>query len=172
MSQLANGSVKHQAARLGAVTHSANNYETSEMVDGGALVKRTLRDSTAERPQYKKKKNKRPATCASPKAAMPSPSGAVDGPSSRDPEFALDERAEPHRCALRVKVARTVGAAAIAGQRKRRAPATSEALQAEAADESRVAAWIASRSLTQRAGPAASERMSALRARLRCSAAS
>mmetsp|Transcript_15048 Transcript_15048/g.52826 ORF Transcript_15048/g.52826 Transcript_15048/m.52826 type:complete len:338 (+) Transcript_15048:378-1391(+) len=41
--------VKHQAARLGVVTHAANNYETTEMADGGAIVKKILRDSTAER---------------------------------------------------------------------------------------------------------------------------
>ena len=44
--------VKHQAARLGTVTHAANNHVTSFVVDGGATVTRTLRDSTADRPKY------------------------------------------------------------------------------------------------------------------------
>ena len=38
----------HAAATLGIITHAANNHKVSEMVDGGALVTRTLRDSVDE----------------------------------------------------------------------------------------------------------------------------
>ena len=58
-------------------------------------------------------------------------------------------------------------AAAQARYRKRRAQTTAEQLRADAVDEARVARWIASRELSEAKGPAATDRMAALRARLR-----
>jgi len=46
--------VKHQAARLGTATYLANNYEEQVTLEGGAVVKRFRRDSTAKRPHFKK----------------------------------------------------------------------------------------------------------------------
>ena len=158
--------VKHQAAKLGAVTHAANNYETTEVVDGGAIVKKVLRDSTAERPQlaYRKKKALA-ATAASKPSAMPSPDARVEFNS--DLEHLADERSAPPKRSGHRGAASSADAASAARQRKRRALSSIEELRAEAADEARVASWIASRSFSQRPGPTASERMSALRARIR-----
>jgi len=158
--------VKHQAAKLGAVTHAANNYETTEVVDGGALVKRILRDSTAERPQLAFRKKKKLAATAAPKpSALPSPDARAEVDS--DLELLAHERSSPRRRSGRRGAASSADAASAARQRKRRALSSVEELKAEAADEARVASWIASRSFTQRPGPTASERMSALRARIR-----
>ncbi len=41
------------AKRLGVATHGANNYKTEVTLDGGKVVTKTLRDSTAERPQWR-----------------------------------------------------------------------------------------------------------------------
>ena len=41
--------VKHAAAQLGVVTHRANNHQVTHLIDGGAVVTRVCRDSTAER---------------------------------------------------------------------------------------------------------------------------
>ena len=61
---------------------------------------------------------------------------------------------------------RVADAASRARGKKRRAQNTAEQLMAEAADESRVANWIATRALAPSTGPTASARMAALRDRL------
>lgn len=47
---------RHRAAQLGFVTQLANNFESTRMVDEGAIVKQVLRHSTADRPQFSHKR--------------------------------------------------------------------------------------------------------------------
>ena len=71
--------VKHAAAQLGVVTHRANNHKVAHLIEGGAMVTKICRDSTADsRPRGSK--DKPPANSASTSAssgpAMPTTSAA------------------------------------------------------------------------------------------------
>ena len=164
--------VKHQASKLGAVTHAANNFETTEVIDGGAVVRKVLRDSTAERPQYRARKRAKQIVTTAPLAvSMPRPA-CGESALERDFEASASAQARPHRRSGMPRISRAADVSAIVRHRKRQALSTAETLKAEAADETRVAKWIASRALVPMQGPSASERMSALRARIRTNLAS
>jgi hypothetical protein len=158
---------KHQAARLGTVMHAANNFESTELVDGGDLVKKVLRDSTAERPQHS---SKRKRASAVPKASGRPGNPTVEAASASYDSCCKDgaaDRHAPHGRRCRPKTVGAADAASTARQRKRRALCTVEQLKADAADETLVANWVATRRLEQSGGPSATERMAALRARLK-----
>jgi len=150
---------KHQLALLGVVTHAANNYCVTQLVDGGASKEVIRRDSTAERPTFSKK--------------MPSPAVRSEVEERRLPvasdvtprEWLEEPRPwQAKRACTRAKPQLAVNLARTA---KRKATVSAESLKEQADDETRVARWIASRRLNPSADQPAAERMHALRARLR-----
>ena len=150
--------VKHAAAQLGVVTHSANNHKVDQMIEGGAVVTRVCRDSTAERqrprffkaaPPTAKKKSGHLQTAACPEACLagtPPPATASRG-------------------TKRTFAEETTSAAA----RQKRARAAKKKLQLRQGleEQEQVARWVASRELAAAGGPTAQERIERLRQRLR-----
>ena len=149
---------KHQVALLGVVTHAANNYSVNQLVDGGAIKELVYRDSTAERPTFRKRKPTRTTEDVE-ERHLPATSAASPRTELEDPR------------PWRAKRTCTRPQAQLASDRaktaKRKALETAESLKEQADDESRVARWIASRRLNPSANQHAAERMHALRARLR-----
>jgi hypothetical protein len=150
--------VKHAAAQLGVVTHSANNHKVDQMIEGGAVVTRVCRDSTAERqrprffkaaPPTAKKKSGHLQTAACPEACLagtPPPATASRG-------------------TKRTFAEETTSAAA----RQKRARAAKKKLQLRQGleEQEQVARWVASRELAAAGGPTAQERIERLKQRLR-----
>ncbi len=162
--------VRHQAAKLGTVTHAANNFVASFVADGGATVTKTLRDSTADRPRYATARKRKVPSVGAPAvvdAAPARPSDLADSFSSM--ATADDGRALQRRRVGRhaTALASSAPGAARARQNKRRALCAAEELREAATEEAGVARWLAAASLHPRVGPPAAERLQGLHARLR-----
>ena len=145
----------------------------TNQLDGGAVVKKILRDSTAERPRFARKRQRVSSKQPPPAAPLPQPSASpaplAEVSPSRDSSTRLPEpvkRGCTRTTRLRVDPATQVRT------RKRLAVDTTARLQELAEDESRVARWISSRTLSATDGPQASDRVDAVRARLRLRLAS
>jgi hypothetical protein len=152
--------VRYHAAKLGFATHEANNHNTTIMVDGGMIVDKIMRDSTAERPNWRLRKRKvgkkRPAEELSP-AVVPEP---LSSPSVGAPQLGSSN------CKQARAMPTSTAAAQTARGKKRRAAAEAQRCRQEVADFSLVARWVASRKLIPpTAQPSAKERVAALRAR-------
>ncbi len=143
--------VKHRAARLGVATYRANYYSVEALNHEGVLVKKVLRDSTAERPQWRKKK------CTSTETELLAVAPPLQTPLTAPKFF---ERP----CKVAARAAPTEPSALA---RKRKATLDAHTLREQAADEDRVARWLASRNLsTAVAGTSAQQRLEQLRGRL------
>ena len=150
--------VKHAAAQLGVVTHRANNHKVAHLIEGGAMVTKICRDSTADsRPRGSK--DKPPANSASTSAssgpAMPTTSAApVQTAARRNPARGTKRCSPPELTA------------SIAGRRKTHAAMRQQKLRLELLEQEQVARWVASRDLAANSGPTAQERIERLRQRL------
>ena len=152
--------VKHAAAQLGVVTHRANNHKVSHLTDGGAMVTRICRDSTAESQRPRCSKVKPPPSSAS----TPASSGPTEQATPAAPaQFATGSN--PARGTKRCSPLELT--ASIAGRRKAHAAMRQQQLRLDLQEQEQVARWVASRDLTASSGPTAQERMERLRQRLR-----
>ena len=146
--------VQHSAALLGEVTHAANHYSRSEIVDGGATVTRIMRDSTAERPsKFRKAEPKKQASLLDDACVATAIEATASGTAIAVPSC------KPAR--MRPIPANT------SRMRKRSAAALAHQQQEDAAGETRVAEWIHRVELRPADGPSAADRIASLRARLR-----
>ncbi len=148
--------VKHSAARLGVATQRANNYSVEVFTPEGTLVKQILRDSTAERPQWRHKRKAASSDSRQTEAAPRRTAAAKDE---------LPDR--PRKVAARAVSRSATTAASSALTRKRRATLDVQQLREQLADEERVAGWLASRRLAASNAPNAQQRLENLRERLR-----
>ena len=140
----------------------ANNYKVHELnADGGPIAK-VLRDSAAARPYFPR---------------QPKPKGPLG------PEMKQDTAAPPARAAAaaepgpppthdrgRKRAAQPAATAAEASSRKRRALSSQRALDEDRQAEKDAGRWLAelaARPRTVAAGPTASERLEAMRERIR-----
>jgi hypothetical protein len=137
---------------------AANNHSVTQLVDGGATKEMVYRDSTAERPTFRKRKPTR-ITGDVEERHLPAASAA-------SPQTELEEP-RPWRAKLTCTRPQSQLASDRARTAKRKALETAESLKEQADDKTRVARWIASRRLNPSANQPAAERMHALRARLR-----
>ncbi len=152
--------VQYSAAKLGAVTHAANNLSVTVVVDGGATVTRTVRDSTAERPakQHRNTESQQPlpTNSAQEKSLVASAPTVV----RHDP---------PDRVGLEVrapKAPRKLTAHSASRTRKRAAGAAAEQLRQDAAAEAQVANWRANLELAPaKRTDSAQDRLDTLKAR-------
>ncbi len=143
--------VKHRAARLGVATYRANHYSVEALNHEGVLVKKVLRDSTAERPQWRKKK--RTSTETEQLAVAPPLQTPLTAPKFFERPCKVAARAAPTE------------PSALA--RKRKATLDAHTLREQAADEDKVARLLASRNLSPAvAGTSAQQRLEQLRGRL------
>ena len=168
---LASKWVKHQAAKLGAITHAANNFVTVSTDEDGSTITRTRRDSVAERPAWIRRKPKcctkvEPA-CSS--TAPPVLSGILAAPGGRDAAEAeaIATVARQRRSGHKKKKYGGSDLAAGVRYRKKRAQAATAQLKVDLADEAQVAGWLAARSPAKASRDDAADRMAALRARIR-----
>ena len=150
----------HHAARLGKVTHDANHFQVCTADEQGRQITRTVRDSTATRPQHRGRKRRRPR----------------DAPAEHSVSLALAAPLDGGRAAARGGLPlarRTLSQQVVAPlpaerarYRKRAADALVWQLRSDVEAEVGVARWISTRQLSPSTGPSAAERLCALRARL------
>jgi len=159
--------VRYAAAKLGVVTHRAGNHVVQEVAANGELTSRTLRDSTAKRPdRHKRLAGGRP---------QPGPAAVViDGlPPGQggQPPHSAGSTSPGMPAAPR----RRVAAASLAEPAtKRRAVRAAAALAADRLVEAQLGRWLADWAARPKAtvdGPTAAERMEAMRQRVRSKAA-
>ena len=170
--------VKYEAAKLGVVTHRANNHKVTGLDEGGAITTKTARDSTAQSQRR------------SPQCGLGNPN-ATQGRSSSGER--LTATANHHSFAISSLPGRVTapvlheGALHAAGQKRKGNFGTNVAAQALARKRGRIMAhstlredaneqqllakWIATRDLAPHAGPSAQQRLDELRARLKARAA-
>ena len=142
------------------VTWKANNHVTTIALDGGLCKEVTCRDSTAERPAYRRQLRKRKAT-SEPQVEIVGRL-PLSGVPSLDSSVVLSTAtqvaaAAPPDIRAQVKAVRHA---------KRRATLAVVASREQAADEMRVANWMAAIASTP-AATSAQQKLAALRDRVR-----
>ena len=150
----------HQAAKLGKITFDANHFQIVTFDEEGNQVTRMARDSTAARPQRRGRKRPRLETTATElrvRLAGSASSGA--GGDAVLPGEVLASRGMPRQ---RVGQLPTE----IARHRKRAAEALGCQLREDVQAAVGVAQWVSALELHPSAGPSASDRLCALRARV------
>ena len=140
------------------VTYRANNHSIETFADGGLLVTKVLRDSTAERP-HGANRNKRKHSDAV-HLALPS---APAAPSCVHSSHAAGTAAGPKRASTGRP---TVTDSRYAATKRWTALLSTEKVREQAADEARVARWVSTCSLSTSTAPSAEQRMVELKARL------
>ncbi len=149
---------RHQLALLGVVTFEAHNHRVSQITEGGATKEFVYRDSTAQRPYFKK----RGMTVTDAVTTESPPPAASTAPPPG--QLGQPRPLQAKRPCLRSQPQSTAGRARGL---KRKAVETAETLRQQADDETRVASWLSSRRLQPAGTMPAVERMHALRTRLR-----
>ena len=150
----------HHAARLGSVTHDANNYRQKLINEDGQEVTRMLRDSTAARPWISRKFLRPPPDLPS-NHAMPQTCASV----------VLGSTGCGERCNGPAKVSgggrpASVPPSDYARYRRNSAQVELHQLRNDARAEASVARWAATLELQPCTGVTGAERLSNLRARV------
>jgi len=153
----------HHCARLGVATSRANSHRIT-FIDGQGMERTSvIRDSTAERPDWKLRKRR---AAAAAERQHPGDPGGARIPASL-PRFDEGETAEvsrSSRCKRKSIAAQNPTAA------KRAKVNAIEALRQDARDEQQLSAWVESYAARPSTGPPAAERMAALQMRVRARA--
>ena len=136
--------VRHSAAKLGTVTYRANHHEISEVIDGGAIVTRRIRDSTAEQRQpFRRAKT---VSGSTQQLEMPAPAPVRSLVCMTPRSCRGAKHGSRHRKAVSITIAKK-----------------KSKLREDLVEQEQVARWIATRDLAPRRGATADERIQRIR---------
>ena len=151
---------KHHCARLSVATSRANTHRISTFDEQGVERTRVIRDSTAERPDWKLRRRQAPAaakeghsanqgrTCTPVSLPLSNAGAAMEASRSRSSCKRKCVSSQNPIAAKRIQVIET--------------------LRQDACDEEQLAQWVSRYDAKPSIGPTADERMAALQARVRC----
>ena len=134
--------VQHHAARIGYVTHAANNHTVQVSCSTtGSMKTIVVRDSSGARPAQKRRLR---AQCLIPSGAAEDPQQQtfLSPQPSRTAAPGSPEGAQGMRCCKQRRPQAAATPADAGRQRKRAAIVHAECLREEVADEERVARWL------------------------------